>query len=398
MTKNALIIGCGIAGPALALFLKRAGINSTIFDAANAPLDHVGLMLYVGPSGCNVLKTLGVYDKVESAGSRCEKVTFNDHGGKNIVEFVQTEHEKDFGSTTIAIKRGDINKILREETESSGIKIMWGKNLKDIKISEDKTVSAFFADDSKVEGDFLVGCDGINSRTRKIVMPDAPSPKFSHSFVVGGTTDVPVKMPTNTLSFNFGKKAFFAHYAMSSGKKIWWSDVRIPENSIKEKLAIPNDQWKDILLNLHDADDDLFKKLVESTKDKFLRLPISDLPSLPNWHHGSICLTGDAAHAVVPHAGQGASLSLESAIILAKCIRDIPDIEKAFTTYENIRRNRVEMINKLSRKNVNLFAPKNPIQSWFRKLVVSLISPMVMKKRRGIVYGYKIDWNDVIHE
>jgi len=396
--KKAIIIGCGITGPTLALSLKNAGIDSVIYEEQETPLDHVGLVLYLSPSGCNILKTLGLYDKVRSGGSICGKTEFNNHNGKKIVEFEQSNHEKIFGVNTIAIKRGEINKILRDEAKLKGISIESGKKLKDIEITDKNSVIVFFQDGTKIHGDFLVGCDGINSRTRQIIMPNT-QPEYTGSFAVGGTTDTPQNAPSaNTLSFNFGKKAFFAYYVMPSGKTVWWNDVRILEEEIKEKLANSNDQWKEILLDLHKDDNIFFRKLIESTKEKLLRISIFDLPTLSSWHKGPVCLTGDAAHAVAPHAGQGASLCLESAMMLAKCLRDIPDVEDAFSTYHNLRKNRVEKIKKISRRNVQMFSLKNPIQKWFRNIIFSLLSRKLMKKQELEIYGYEIDWNKKIQK
>ncbi len=79
--------------------------------------------------------------------------------------------------------------------------------------------------------------------------------------------------------------------------------------------------------------------------------------SLPRWHHGSVCLIGDAAHAIGPHVGQGPSLALEDAFVLAKCLRDLRDPARAFATFEELRRERVEPIVKQSRRTGEQKAP-----------------------------------------
>lgn len=398
--KKAIIIGCGITGPVLALSLKRAGIDSVIYEEQDAPLDHVGLIIYVGPSGCNVLKTLGLYDKVKQSGSACKSVEFNNHAGKNIVSVDLGNYEQRFGAGTIAIKRGEINRILREEVDSQGIKIEWKKRLKDIQITKgDGSAIASFENGTKSHGDFLIGCDGINSLTRQIIMPDAPNPQYAGSFVIGGTTDTPenLTIPSNVLSFNFGKKEFFAHCALPSGKIVWWSDARIPEESIREKMAISDESWKNILLEQHKDDSVLFRELVRSTNDKLIKLSIYDLPSFDVWFKGPVCLTGDAIHAVAPHAGQGASLAMESAMMLAKCMRDIPNVKDAFFAYQKLRHGRAKKIKKMSRRNVDMFSTRNLARRWIRNLIL-VIFPKLTKNQQDDVYGYKIDWNKKIVE
>ncbi|MER6921982.1 FAD-dependent monooxygenase, partial [Streptomyces spiralis] len=68
------------------------------------------------------------------------------------------------------------------------------------------------------------------------------------------------------------------------------------------------------------------------------------MPSVPHWHRRRMVLIGDAAHAPSSSSGQGASLAIESAVELARCLRDLPTPEAAFTAYERLRRPRVEMI------------------------------------------------------
>ena len=82
-----------------------------------------------------------------------------------------------------------------------------------------------------------------------------------------------------------------------------------------------------------------------------------DIASLPRWHRGPVCLIGDAAHAVGPHVGQGASLALEDAFVLAQCLRYLPDPTSAFATFEGLRRERVERIFKQSRRTGEQKAP-----------------------------------------
>ena len=75
------------------------------------------------------------------------------------------------------------------------------------------------------------------------------------------------------------------------------------------------------------------------------------LPTVPHWHRGRMVLVGDAAHAPSSSSGQGASLAIESAIQLARCLRDLPDVPTAFAAYERLRRPRVEKIAANAAKN-----------------------------------------------
>ena len=68
------------------------------------------------------------------------------------------------------------------------------------------------------------------------------------------------------------------------------------------------------------------------------------MPPVPHWFSNRMVLVGDAVHAPSSSSGQGASMALESALQLARCLRDFPDPITAFTTYEGLRRPRVEAV------------------------------------------------------
>jgi flavin-dependent dehydrogenase len=66
--KKALVIGCGIAGPAVAMFLRRAGVEPHLFEAKAEPDDYAGLFLNVARNGLHVLGELGVDARIRGAG------------------------------------------------------------------------------------------------------------------------------------------------------------------------------------------------------------------------------------------------------------------------------------------------------------------------------------------
>ena len=71
---------------------------------------------------------------------------------------------------------------------------------------------------------------------------------------------------------------------------------------------------------------------------------MDDIATIPTWHRGPGVLVGDAANATSPNAGQGASLAMEDALVLAKCLRDLPDTGQAPAADELLRRQRAEQV------------------------------------------------------
>lgn len=114
---------------------------------------------------------------------------------------------------------------------------------------------------------------------------------------------------------------------------------------------------------------------------------------VPAWHRGRMIVIGDAAHAPSPTSGQGASLSIEDAVELAKALRDLPTIEGAFAAYEALRRPRVERIVKQAAR-INNNKAAGPVGRIVRDLLMPLLLPRLANGEQSRqTYGHHIDWD-----
>ncbi|MFC3771792.1 MULTISPECIES: hypothetical protein [Paenibacillus] len=91
---------------------------------------------------------------------------------------------------------------------------------------------------------------------------------------------------------------------------------------------------------------------------------------------------------------QGASLALEDAIVLAKCLRDLPDQEQAFALFQKQRRDRVEQIVRYSRSIGRRKHATNPVQVFFRDLMMPLFLRRADKDAHRWMYEYRVDWEE----
>jgi 2-polyprenyl-6-methoxyphenol hydroxylase-like FAD-dependent oxidoreductase len=133
--------------------------------------------------------------------------------------------------------------------------------------------------------------------------------------------------------------------------------------------------------------------LIEATPSFPPMTPIHSIPHLPTWHRGRMIVTGDAAHAPSPTSGQGASLSIEDAVVLAACLRDLPTPEAAFGTFESLRRPRVERIIKAAARINNSKAP-GPIARVLRDAMLPVILKMTANSKSAAeVFDYRLDWD-----
>jgi hypothetical protein len=117
-------------------------------------------------------------------------------------------------------------------------------------------------------------------------------------------------------------------------------DDSIAENSITLRAVYPMKQA--LVLFARDATPAV--EIIRATPEDFAGTNQYDMPSVPTWHRDALIIVGDVAHAVSPSSGQGASMACEDSIVLAQCLRDLPDTRRAFAAYERLRRERVERV------------------------------------------------------
>ena len=250
------------------------------------------------------------------------------------------------GTVTHTIKRADLYRTLHEETIQRGIRIEHGKRLVDAGTASDSGVVACFEDGSQDTGDLLIGADGIHSRTRAIIDPAAPKPRYTGLGNIGGfTCGTSVTARPGQYEMVFGKRTFFGYTVSPSGEIWWFANPPSERELTRAELAVTTTgQWKQRLIHLFSGDATPAVEIIRSTTGELTGTNQHDMPSVPTWHRGPMIIVGDAAHATSPSSGQGASMAIEDAIVLARCLQDLPDVQRAFAVYEQLSRQRVERV------------------------------------------------------
>lgn len=392
-TRNALIIGGGIAGPAAAMALQKAGIDPVVYEARPTGADGTGAFLTLASNGVDALRVLAADKPALDAGFPTPGITLRSGTGKRLGES-RTGGSLPDGTTSQTLKRADLYRVLHEEASSRGIRIENGKRLVAAEDTGDG-VRAMFADGSEAAGDVLIGCDGVHSAVRPIIDPAAPAPAYAGLLNTGGYANgAHVDTEPGSYEMIFGKRAFFG-YATAPGGQVWWfaNLPRGDEPARGEVEAISGDQWRPRLLELFADDAGPAIPLIDATPQIMTMSPIHTIAHLPAWHHGRMIVIGDAAHAPSPTSGQGASLSIEDAVVLAKSLRDLPTPQAAFARFEAARRPRVERIIKWAAR-INNSKAAGPIASMFRDAMLPMILTMTAgSKVLKQTCDYHIDWD-----
>lgn len=390
-TKHALVIGGGIAGPAVALALARAGIRATIYESYAASADGLGAGLMVSPNGLEALKIIGVDSELHAVSQPIPHMQLADGRGKVLSRFDGLSGMQ----PSRVVYRSDLYRVLREAAVAAGIPILHGKRL----VSASETVDgvhARFADGSDASGDILIGADGIRSTVRGLIDPGAQSPHYAGTLGFGALVPLDtLQVPKDTMTFVFGKHAFLGYWADPDRGICWFGNLPYAEPpSMAAVREIPSPHWLARLRELY-ADDHPAQTLLAHTDPDQLFAPIASelMPPVPRWHSERMVLIGDAVHAPSSSSGQGASLAIESAIQLARCLRDIPAPSQAFACYEQLRRERVEKIAAGAAKT-NTQKALGPLGKALMHIVMPIALKTVFNPARTFAshHAYRIDW------
>jgi 2-polyprenyl-6-methoxyphenol hydroxylase-like FAD-dependent oxidoreductase len=303
------------------------------------------------------------------------------------------------GTTAHTIKRARLYRALHQQAAARGVRVEYGRRLIDAQVTPGG-VTARFADGATAAGDLLVGADGVHSVTRRLIDPAAPGPRYVGLVNFGGYTPdsaAGVAEP-GVWHMIFGRQAFFGYVTDPAGGTVWFANVPRPPVDAAERAATSDEQWRGQLLELFADDHGPAGDLIAAGRLELAGDNTHDLLQVPTWHRGSMVIVGDAAHAPSPSSGQGASMAAEDGVVLAKALRDLPDVPTALAAYEGLRRARVERIVAQGARSSSTKTP-GPVGRVLRDLLLPVVFRFLVTDRSlAWMYGHHLDWDTPIRQ
>lgn len=392
--RTALVIGGGIAGPVAALALRKAGIDATVYEAYADTADATGAGLGIAPNGLAALAVVDAADVVADIGDPVRSMVIESWTGKRLAEFGGQDERPVFHF----VWRAELYRAMYDRAVARGVRIEHGKRL--VGATDDGTgVTAVFADGTEARADVLIAADGIRSTVRPIIDPAAPSPRYTGLLGFGArpsmAANVGLDSTRGSMHMSFGKRAFFAYQVADDGSTGWFANLPSAEPlSLAKTREIGGAEWLRRLRATFAQDRTPAPAILDRVQPADLVLvgALEDLPPVPTWSRGRMVLIGDAAHATSPSSGQGASIAVESAVQVARCLRDLPTVSSAFAAYEGLRRARVERIIAAGKRTSSEKAA-GPVARVLRDAVLPVTMKLLAKpEKMAWQYDYRIDW------
>ncbi|TMJ54181.1 MAG: FAD-dependent monooxygenase [Alphaproteobacteria bacterium] len=367
------ICGAGVGGLMLAARLAQMGRKPILFEArSETATTSEGVFLTLASNGMNGLRTIGCYEAVRASGIATTGIEIRNAKGKRLAFAAQSDHEAGFGAPSVTVRRGRLAEILLAKARAAGVDTRFDAQVSDVTTSPDGVgVRLQFKDGITHDFGILVAADGLGSTVHNVVFQGYPKPHFTGLIGTGGITNAPVPDTGGIMRMTFGNNAFFG-YLKAEGQPVYWFNSYTGRAGENGKVTDPVGYAKEILA-LH-ADDPIPNAIILEHVDRVERsYPVYDMPKLPCWHDGRVVLIGDAAHAVGPHAGQGASMAIEDALVLAASLDAEQSSEAAFRRFEKLRRERIDQVVKLTARNSSQKRASGRLSLLIRDLVLPFL-------------------------
>ncbi len=343
-----LVIGGGVAGPAVALAAVRLGLEATVLERRAVADPEEGSWIGLAPNGLDALEVLGVLDDVRAIGYPSHTTSMFGATGRHLGDVTLGTPLAD-GTVALTMKRSALAVVLADAAERAGAVVRRGAEVVDVEDEPGRPVRAVLADGTVVEGDLLVAADGVRSRIRRMVDPAAPEARYVGLTNFGGITRAADLGDASALGlapevwrFVFGRRSFFGAHPLPTGDVVWFANVPREPIGHAERAATSDEQWLALLAGLVADDVGPAAALVAAGSLELAGDSTHGLPHVPTWCRGRTVLVGDAAHAPSPSSGQGAAMALEDAVVLARCVAS--EGAAGLASYERARRQRVEAV------------------------------------------------------
>ncbi|CCD85839.1 putative Salicylate hydroxylase (Salicylate 1-monooxygenase) [Bradyrhizobium sp. ORS 285] len=396
--RTVTVAGAGIGGLTAALALATKGFRVVVLEKAER-LEEVGAGLQLSPNASRILLDLGLGPRLSARAVVPEAVSImSARAGGEIARLpLGSAASEAAGAPYWVIHRADLQAALAAEAMAHpDIELKLGCQFEDV-AAHAKGLTVVHRQGNERRQDVvlaLIGADGVWSAVRHHLFPQVRA-EFSGLIAWRGTLDarqLPRDFTSARVQLWMGPDAHLVAYPISAGRQVnvvavvpgtWnrpgWSTEGDP-NELKAAFGPP--RWP------------ASARLLLNAVDGWRKWALFGVPDGIEWTKGNIGLLGDAAHAMLPFAAQGAGMAIEDAAVLAKTLSEArPNgpaaVEGALKLYAKLRRPRVGRVQRTARSQGRIYHMAGPL-ALARDLSIQALGPQRLSERQSWIYDWRL--------
>jgi salicylate hydroxylase len=396
-SRTIFIAGAGIGGLTAALSLAARGFRVVILEKAER-LEEAGAGLQLSPNASRVLIDLGLQPRLAARAVIPDAVSLmSTRSGGEVVRLPFGEAAGDrAGAPYWVMHRADLQAALQAQVnDHPDIELRLGCQFEDA-TAHAKGLTVVQRSGMARQQELalaVVGADGIWSSVRGHLFPQA-QPQFSGLIAWRGTLDatrLPREYTSRRVQLWMGPDAHLVTYPISGARQINVVAV-VPGSWNRPGWSAPGDvgEIKNVFSSSRWTGT---ARMMIGAVDEWRKWALFTVASSGEWTSGAIALLGDAAHAMLPFAAQGAGMAIEDAAVLAKCLAEThneggPSIPAAMQRYAQLRRPRVTRVQRTARQSGRIYHMTG-VAALARDLTIRLMGPGRMLARQQWIYDWR---------
>ncbi|OAF15808.1 FAD-dependent monooxygenase [Bradyrhizobium neotropicale] len=397
LSRTIVIAGAGIGGLTAALALAARGFRVVVLEKTER-LEEVGAGLQLSPNASRVLVELGLEDRLKPRAVTPEAVCIMSAraGGELLRMPLGAVASARAGAPYWVVHRADLQSALAGAvSEHPDIELKLGATFEDV-APHAKGLTIVHRSGTIRRSDLasaLIGADGVWSTVRKQLFPEV-QPRFSGLIAWRGTfeaTQLPREYTARRVQLWMGPNAHLVAYPIAGGRQInvvavlpgtWnrpgWST---PGDPLEVMDAFAGSRWPSSA------------RMMLGAVDSWRKWALFGVPEGCGWSKGPIALLGDAVHAMLPFAAQGAGMAIEDAAVLARHLtgdttESAAGVAAALKSYGRARQARVQKVQRTARQQGRIYHFTGPL-AIARDLAIRALGPERMLARQDWIYGWR---------